>query len=311
MKVESFVPVHQARFRLFAKIDSMALWLIGLAAGVFVIGGSEVRRFERDAARDIASLLQSSENAKKPEVKVSASYPGLLSPAFGEVDTASVVASGFSTQGLPLFTEPNRSKAGRIDFLNLSLRDFSLRGLRVERLEAKIPNCRFDLGYAQRKRKIRLSKSGIGEGRVEILLKDLEKFIPMKFVEIIRCSAKVTGNKLSIEGDGKFLLLEGRFSVSGEIAWSGTKILLKAAKITFDGKPMDPISEEGLLQVLNPVIDLDADLGLYDAVDLTRVELLADRIVATGKTKIPDLPANDAKAGAERLAPSLMRFEGR
>lgn len=288
----------------------MALWLLGLAAGVFTLGNAEVKRFERDAAKDIASLLQGSEG-RKPSVKVSASYPGLLSPAFGEVADASIVASGFSTQGLPLFTEPNRSKVGRIESLNLSLRDFSLRGLRVERLEAMIPNCRFDLNFAQRKRKIRLSRSGVGVGRVEILLSDLEKFIPMKFVEIVECSAKVIGNRLAIEGDGKFLLLNGRFSVSGEIGWSGTQILLRSAKMTFDGKPMDPVSEEGLLQVLNPVIDLDKDLGLYDAVEISEVKLLPDRIIASGKTKIPDLPSNDATAGAERLVPSLLKVEGR
>ncbi len=288
----------------------MALWLLGLAAGVFALGGSEIRRFERDAARDIASLLQPSEGGSKPVVRVSAQYPGLLSPAFGEVESASILASGFATQGLPLFTEPNRSKAGRIDSLNLSLRNFSLRGLRVERLEASIPDCRFDLGFAQRKRKIRLSRSGLGVGRVEILLTDLEKFIPLKFVEIVQCSARVVGKRLVIEGDGKFLLLNGRFSVSGEIAWSGTQILLKAAKMTFDGKPMDPMSEEGLLQVLNPVIDLDKDLGLYDAVQISEVTLLPDRIVATGKTKIPDLPTNDGVAGFERLSPAIPRVEG-
>jgi hypothetical protein len=292
-------------------MNRMALWLLGLAAGVFALGSSEVKRFERDAAKDIASLLQNKGSTRSPSVKVSATYPGLLSPAFGEVDTAAIVASGFSTEGLPLFTEPTRSKAGRIESLNLSLRDFTLRGLRVERLEATIPNCRFDLRFAQRKRKIRLSRSGLGTGRVEILLTDLEKFIPLKFVEILSCTAKVTRGRLTIEGDGKFLLLNGKFSVSGEIDWKGTQILLKSAKMMFDGKPMDPVSEEGLLQILNPVIDLDKDLGLYDAVQISEVSLQPDRIIATGKTKIPDLPSTDASAGAERLGTSRLKTEGR
>ncbi|PMY18355.1 hypothetical protein C1X37_33915, partial [Pseudomonas sp. FW305-3-2-15-A-R2A1] len=84
----------------------------------------------------------------------------------------------------PLFVEPKRSKRGWVRKLSLDLSDFTLNGLRVERLAATIPDCNFDMSLAAREKRIRVSKSGTGSGEVVVLAADLERFVLKKFREI-------------------------------------------------------------------------------------------------------------------------------
>ena len=127
-------------------------WLWGGLAALFGIGSATLRDFEHAAARELASKLEGDHK----EVHLRVDYPGLLSPALGEVGTATIQAKRFRCEGLPLFTEPNRSKKGSIKLLCLDLSDFVLRDLRCERFTASIPDCRFDFALAASKRQIRL-----------------------------------------------------------------------------------------------------------------------------------------------------------
>ena len=94
-------------------------WIFGGA--LFFLGGVLlVSDFERAAAKDIAEQLQGDQK----KVQVSANFPGILSPAIGEIGTATINASNFETIGLPLYTESWRSKSGTIETLKVNLKDF-------------------------------------------------------------------------------------------------------------------------------------------------------------------------------------------
>ena len=48
-------------------------------------------------------------------------------------------------------------------------------------------------------------------------------------------------------------------------------------------------SRAALLQVLNPVVDLDRDLALYDAISVSKIEMeKKGELIAYGSTKIPN-----------------------
>ena len=165
-------------------------WLLGGLAALFGFGAATVKNFEHAAANEIASKLIGDHK----QVSVSVSYPGILSPAIGEVGTATINASRFRCEGLPLFTEPKRSKKGTIDHLKLNLTDFYLRDLRCESFTADIPDCRFDFALAASKKRIRLSHSGIGPGTVELKTKDLAPYILKKYGEIKSVEVTSDGN---------------------------------------------------------------------------------------------------------------------
>lgn len=267
--------------------DRATPWVLG-AVVLSLFGGAAVRRFESMAAKDIRSKLTGDSVA----VQIRTVPHGLLGHLSGDMDRVTITAKHFQTEGLPLFTEPDRSKRGKARKLNIQLEDFMLAGLRIDSLTASIPNCRYDFGLATRKGRIRLSQSGVGEGGVTVLAKDLERFILAKFHEIKRVSVHLDHGRVRVEGYGEFLIVKSDFSVdAGLVAQNGVQLMLTDAKIAFGGQPAEAVAAQTLLDSLNPVVDLDKDLHLYGAIQVKRVELEGDRLVASGDTTIPVKPS--------------------
>ncbi len=253
-----------------------------ILAGVFLVGAKEVRAFEGHAAREIASKLGGQHKSVRVRSKIG---PEAL---FGEVHAVTITASKFTTEGLPLFTEPERSQRGVLRMLNLDLQDFTLGDLHVQSLKASIPNCRFDLGLALGKRQIRLSRSGVGPGEVVLSSGDLEAFIPIKFREVKRVKVRLEKDKVFVDGYGEFVLFDAEFSIVARVeAQGGNKLILSHARILIDGKPATPDAAKALLDTLNPVIDLDKDLLLAGAMTIEKITVSEGRLLALGKTTIP------------------------
>src|SRR5262249_41423786 len=143
--------------------------------------------------------------------------PDGLGVLWGALDRATIRASDFSVEGLPLFVEPERSRAGRCGNLTIDLINFRLKGLRVDSLHASIPACRYDRGLALRSKTVRLSKSGLGTGTVRVLQNDLGDFILRKFHEIKRVSVKADRGVVWVEGYGEFLIVKSNFTVIADL----------------------------------------------------------------------------------------------
>jgi hypothetical protein len=264
----------------------MFLIALGLAGLIFGVGSSETRRFENAAASDISSRL----GGQGRQVKVRTKFDPFL-VLDGKIKSATITASSFTTEGLPLFTQPSASQKGRLGELKMVLTDFRLGPLPVRRLEARIPDCRFDFGLAQRHGRIRLSRSGEGIGSVEVTEEALGSFILTKFREIKRVTVRLADGKAVVEGYGEFLVFNTNFRVeAGLSSPDGNTLVLTSAKIFLDGKEADEASRRVLLDLMNPVVDLDKDLKLYGAVRVSTISLENGLLKASGKTKIPDEP---------------------
>lgn len=270
-------------------VDGFKLF-VGLAAIGGVLTGEVVRRFERDAARDIATRLQ----GPGVTVRLKTVPQGPFGLLQGDIRRGTIEATHFEASQLPLFTEPARPQNGRLRELRLSLVDFRLAGLHIDRLEATIPNCRYDLNLAKREHKVRLSRSGEGTGDVHVRQADLEAFVLKKYHEIKSVAMNLSGGYAEIDGVGEFLLVRTRFHVVASlVAVDKRKLALAKAIVYFDGMPASTEASQALLKALNPVVDLDADLKLHGAIDLERVTLDHGELIATGKTRIPienDMP---------------------
>jgi hypothetical protein len=270
-------------------------WGLGLAL-VFNFGAGEVRKFERYAAEDIRSKLK----GDQIKVDVNTRLNGLIGGPMGDIKEASIYASNFSTDELPLFTEPDRSKVGHVRLLKLILEDFQLRQLRIKKLEAEIPDCRYDYNLAVRAKKIRLSESGVGSGRVWITEKALEDFILAKFKEIKSVSVKCDRGWVWVEGFGEFLVIQTNFRVLAKLASpDGDTLRLTQARIAFDGLPADEFAADAVLQTLNPVVDLNKDLGLYGAIKVKGISSENGVLQAWGDTQIPVEPHRKRSAQQE------------
>ena len=253
----------------------------------FGIGSDQVRTFERLAANEIKSKLI----GDQASVSVSCKLNGFVGGALGDLKSATIKARNFSTNGLPLFTEPQRSKRGIIRSLNLELTNFELAGLRVEQLSATIPDCRFDYDLAVKRKSIRLSKSGTGDGVVRVRADALEAFILRKFREIKTVKVMLSPGQIKVSGYGEFLLIQTNFEVLAKLSSpDGTSLFLTKTQINFDGNPAGDQASKVLLDTLNPVVSFPADLGLYDAVRVRKIVIGDGFLEAYGDTKIPDLP---------------------
>jgi hypothetical protein len=265
----------------------LSILLVG--SGLF-FADQEKGRFERKAASDI--LAQMVEGKGKVEVRVE---PTLLGGLTGELHSATIRGSEFQLDEMPLFLEPERSKSGKIGELRLDLKDFQLRKLRVSELQATIPGCRYDYGLAKSKSQIRVSQTGEGDGFVKLLEKDLADYLVAKYHEIKSCKVKLHGDTVWVEGYGEFLIVNSNFAVIGQVRIvDGTKLMLDNPSIYFDWVKADPLATQGLLKILNPIVDLERDLGLANAVSVNKVKMKDGVLTASGKTRIPTRPSDDS-----------------
>ncbi|MBX3118786.1 MAG: hypothetical protein KF784_06945 [Fimbriimonadaceae bacterium] len=262
------------------------IFALGLGL-LFGLGNAEVKSFERTAAQDILSRL----GGPDKKVSVHTELNGIIGGPMGDIKRATITASDFTLDSLPLFTEPERSQKGVLRELNLKLNNFSLGGLRIEELEAKIPDCRYDYALAISKRQIRLSKSGEGVGVVRILEEDLEAFILHKFREIKQVSVRIRDDYAFVEGFGEFIFIKTGFFVLAKITSpDGNRLMLTNARIVFDDGPASEAAKQALLHSLNPVVDLNKDLNLFGAITVEKISLERGVLEASGRTRIPARP---------------------
>lgn len=264
----------------------MFLVAVGLVGLLFGVGSSEVRRFENAAAKDIASRLTGEAKLVKVRTKLDP-----FQAMGGRIKSATINASEFSTDGLPLFTEPNGSKRGRLDELKISLKNFHLTGLKVKRLDARITHCRFDLGLAQQRGQIRLTESGTGIGTVEVDQTDLLDYIHVKHPLLKEVSLKFSQDKVFITGQSRFLSFDAFVEIESRLEpVGGNRIELVDANIKVNGQEANQISRKTILGLINPVLDLDKDLKLFGALNMNKIEIRGNTLRAEGIAKIPDQP---------------------
>lgn len=264
----------------------MFLIAIGLAGLLFGVGSSEVRRFEGAAARDIASRLQGESKQVKVRIKIDP-----FQAVGGRLKSGTITASDFISEGLPLFTQPDGSKRGRLDELKISLSDFELTGLQVKKLEARIPNCRFDFGLAQKKGQIRLTKSGIGTGSVEVDQPSLLSYISRRHPTLKNVQLRLLPDQILISGRGRFMAFEADVQIQSRLhSPDGSTIQLVDAVVLINGEKAVPVARDAVLKVLNPVVDLNRDLKLFGALTIESVQVGNNSLRASGRAHIPDHP---------------------
>lgn len=261
-------------------MNSLLLGLIGF--GILTAANSEVKRFERGAEAFLATKLAGD------QIKVSVRTSLGPEVLFGDVHAVLVKASGFQADGLPIFTEPKRSRRGNLREFHVVMENFMLRNLPVTRLEASLFNSRFDLSAAVRKRELHLSQSGTGTGSVEVDEQGLAHFIVSKYKDIKRAKVRFDRDKIWVEGHGNFFMVPTDFIVVARVrASSGTTLDLAESRIMLGNRVADEATKKLILQTFNPVVDLNKDLGLFGAVQIEDLVLRDGKMKATGKVHLP------------------------
>jgi hypothetical protein len=119
----------------------------------------------------------------------------------------------------------------------------------------------------------------------------LERFILHKFREIKTVSVRLENDKIYVEGIGEFLLFTTRFHVSSRLAVkNGVELWLEDSWILLDGSLPTAAAKTVLLQALNPVLDIDADLRLFGAFQIESLRSRGGLLELWGVSKVPADP---------------------
>jgi hypothetical protein len=257
----------------------LGLLLLGLGISA---ASAEADRFERRAAEDISARLRGVD--RQVNVKIN---PTLT---WGKVKSASITASDFELDELPLYTDPEGSTRGSLDLLSLRLTDFRLGGLLIDELSTDIYGSRWDT-RSIKTGELRLTRSGTGRGFVKISEEALAEWVVSKNPEIKRAVVEVDRDVIWVDGYGEFLFVKSEFTIIAKLATDdGTKLNLVDPKVYFDWNRASKPAAQALLNILNPVVDLNKDLNLHNAVKVDNFRLRGGSLLAEGQTVIPERP---------------------
>lgn len=256
-------------------------WL-AVVAIVLTLGRGALRDIERTAAREIQQRVGGGEI----RVKIEPDYGGLSQ---GRLKKLTVYAKNFTLNGLPFTLEPERPQSGLIKQFILLMENANLRGLRAETACATIPDIAYDKSLALSKRIFRLSATGTGACEIVVNERDLAAYILRKYAPAIRSvEVQITPEQTTVQGSMLLLTSEVRFRAVGKLApRDGRYLDLAEVQIQIEGANLPPQSANLLRQFLNPIIDIDRDLGLHDGMQIDEVVSEPGKMKAKGKVWIP------------------------
>lgn len=257
-------------------------WLAVFAI-LLTLGRGALREIEKTAAREIQQRIGGG------EFQVRVEPDGVDGLAQGRLKTLTVRARNFTMNGLPFTLEPDRPKSGLIRQFVLRMENASLRGLRAESATAVIPNIYYDKGLAISRRIFRLSATGVGACEIVVNETDLAAYIVRKYAPYIReVTVQITPEQTVVQGVAALFVGEVRFRAVGKLApREGRYLDLAEVEIQIEGANLPPESASVLRQFLNPIIDIDRDLGLYDGLAVEEVRSEPGKMRALGKVWIP------------------------
>lgn len=255
---------------------------VAVIAIVLTLGRGAVREVEKTAAREIQQRIGG-------KVSVRIELDGARGLTEWKIRKLTVNAESFTLDGFPFTLETERPKSGHIRRFVMHLRDANLHGLRAESAWAEIPDIYYDRQLALRRRIFRLSATGIGPAEIVVHQAELANYIRRKYAPYIReATVEISPTRTQIEG--MMVLLSGtvRFRAVGVLQpREGRYLDLASAQIEIEGTALPPETVEQLRRWLNPIIDVERDLGIYDGLQVDSVLSETERMRALGKAWIP------------------------
>lgn len=250
--------------------------------GLVAAGSGEQARVERLASARLSQILGGAESV---EVRA---RPNGLAALWGDLAAVEATARGFRLQEPPLFVDPEASHSGKIGRLRIRFEDFELRALPIEALEADIPGCHFDFGLAKRTGELAISKTGVGRGSVRVNEAGLKLYLERRFPELREVSVRLEKHHLWAEGRLRVFGMEKPFALVTQLAIrDGVRLVLDSPKLYFDWRRAEPSLADPLLRMIDPVLDLQKDLGLADSFYLDELEIRGGEVVARGAARVP------------------------
>lgn len=277
----------------------MLVFLLAL----FAIAGIRIGELQTAAAGEIRTHLSRLNSSTDPQVSVNVGLSGGL--FHRSLDSVTINAQDFSVHELPFSVVPKIGEDFSISELNVHLAHFRLGQVLVESMVAQLPGCRGQLrvksdpsksdssgGFhspqpLSQRVEFRLTRSGLGDATVVVTRDSLADYIHHK--------APGLKDLHLILGAGRFVL-SGKVPLLGSILPfvfvgvpepAGNELNLKSVELTINGISAKPSALKTFELFINPVFNLDRDLGLRGSTTMTNVRFWNEKMTVNGHVRLP------------------------
>ncbi len=271
---------------------------IGLFA-LLLLHGSLEDRARRASVREMREAFPVGGEVR---ARVVAEPPAYL---FGNrIQILDLYGNDVSTQQLPFQQYPRSGWKGSIRTLRLHLTNSSLKGLKIDRLEAEIPDVRYDLGWALNRNRLKIRSAGTGTIDIWVSARSITEFTEKKYRQSMQdVSVEVIGDKMLVRATVRMLGARARIEANGVLKPRGGRYVeLSDSSVILNGKPVDGSAAARLLSGVNPVLDVDRDFDLGSLMHIETVKIEGSQVHIHGSATVP-INAASVNASAGSKAP--------
>jgi hypothetical protein len=259
-------------------LKDVAIAFFGLA----LLSGAAQQRVEHDLRRDLEKTLRGG------SIQAHVKPRGLFGLLAGESSVTRITGRNFSADNLPFQIVPGGGPRARIHHLQLDFSDINLRYLPVKRLRADIPSVSLDFFKAMLNGRLVLRSCGQGTAEAVADVLGLRAFVAHKYPQFTDVEIRLTPGLFSVSANTTLLGASNRLDATGKLAaQDGRFVIVTEPTLRMDGKEVPPLLAQNLLLGINPVLDIERDLGLGGYVTITDVEIGEGIVILRGRADFP------------------------
>jgi len=243
-----------------------------------------------DVRRQAALLFNSSS-----PIRVDIEPRGLFGFEANDLYSISIETSHVALNHPPFYLYPKSGWKGSIRHLFVKLHDLTVSGYPVRGFSADIPSLTYDLGYAYYQGRLIVRDAGRGKGEIVLSSTDLHDFIAKKYQGLFSnfSVAVLPHGEIHLSGQLNFLGGPLPVSIQAKLTiMTPTSVGLMAATVRLNGRLLDSAQTTLLLTRINPVVDLNSDLGIGDFFMIEQLQYKKDMLIVEGSCQLPIAPIN-------------------
>lgn len=250
--------------------------------GLLMFTGFLHYRAERAIVHDVSRMAQGG------TFGATVNGRGLFGLAVGQADTVFVSGHGFRGEGFPFTVQRGDGFRAYVRRLNIDFTDFTLRGIPVRRFTVDVPGTSIDAGRAFFDQRVVMRTAGEGMAEATVGPEALAAIFARKYPQYknVRIALRTGFVDVSAEVSalGALLKLESSSRVGLE---GGRYVVLIESTIKLNGKEALPQFVQTLHKSVNPVVDIDKDLGLGGTFYAKELEVGDGFLKVRGAARVP------------------------
>ena len=216
-------------------------------------------------------------------------YPrGMFGSLLGQASSVRVTGSGVVVDALPFEIKPGGGMHATVGKFYLDLSDVKLKSIPVQRFTAEIPSVSVDSDALIMRERMVMRSAGVGTTESTFRISDLQTYFAAKMGGMKDASVECVDGGLKIRTSMSFLGFPTAIEAFGKLnAVDGRYLVFNASRLTFNGADANPLFAKSMLDSINPVLDIQRDLGLGAYLALTDVETKEGAVIVKSKLTIP------------------------